>query len=86
MLKKEGLQFTEKALNDHHLFLDHSFDNIDAEIILITEKDAVKCRQIAGLRDDPRIWLVPVAAELDAEFKHRLLKLISEKKYGCTSA
>jgi tetraacyldisaccharide 4'-kinase len=73
-------------LADHFAFTAELFRNEDAEIILITEKDAVKCRQIAELREDPRIWLVPVTAELDAEFEHQLLNLISEKKYGRTSA
>lgn len=85
MLKKEGLQFTEKALNDHHLFLDHSFDNIDEEIILITEKDAVKCRQLKNLSQDPRIWVVPVSAQLDTDFARQVLAMISEKKNGCTT-
>jgi tetraacyldisaccharide 4'-kinase len=86
MLSSHGIQFKAMPLADHFAFTPELFQNEDVEIILITEKDAVKCRQIAGLREDPRIWLVPVAAVLDAEFKHQLLKLISEKKYGCTSA
>nr|WP_315482139.1 tetraacyldisaccharide 4'-kinase [uncultured Undibacterium sp.] len=86
MLSAQGIDFKAMPLADHYAFTPEIFHNEEAEIILITEKDAVKCRQIAGLRDDPRIWLVPVAAELEAEFKHQLLKLISEKKYGCTSA
>lgn len=89
MLSAQELVFKALPLPDHFAFSSELFQQEDAEIILITEKDAVKCRQIAGLRDDPRIWLVPVAAELDAEFKNQLLKLLeltSEKKHGCTSA
>ncbi|MFZ6816964.1 tetraacyldisaccharide 4'-kinase [Undibacterium sp. Ji22W] len=89
MLSAQELVFKAMPLPDHFAFFTELFQHEDAEIILITEKDAVKCRQIAGLRDDPRIWLVPVAAELDAEFKNQLLKLLeltSEKKHGCTSA
>jgi tetraacyldisaccharide 4'-kinase len=89
MLSAQGLTFKAMPLPDHFAFTSDLFQQEDAEIILITEKDAVKCRQIAGLRDDPRIWLVPVSAELDAEFKEQLCQLLtltSEKKHGCTSA
>lgn len=85
-LNAQGIVFNTMPLADHFAFTAELFRNEDAEIILITEKDAVKCRQIAELREDPRIWLVPVTAELDAEFEHQLLNLISEKKYGRTSA
>ncbi|WP_229827070.1 tetraacyldisaccharide 4'-kinase [Undibacterium macrobrachii] len=85
-LEEQGISFKTMPLADHFAFTPELFRNEDAEIILITEKDAVKCRQIAELREDPRIWLVPVTAELDAEFEHQLLNLISEKKYGRTSA
>lgn len=88
MLRAQDLNFQAMPLPDHFVFSAQLFQQEDAEIILITEKDAVKCRQIAGLRDDPRIWVVPVAAELDAEFQNQLLqllKLTSEKKHGCTS-
>ncbi|MGB9109056.1 MAG: tetraacyldisaccharide 4'-kinase, partial [Telluria sp.] len=36
-----------------------------AELILITEKDAVKCRQLEHLNNDPRLWVVPVSAQID---------------------
>jgi len=88
-LNAHGLEFETMPLADHFAFSADLFQHVDAEIILITEKDAVKCRQIAELCDDPRIWLLPVSAELDAEFQEQLLKLlktISEKKHGCTSA
>jgi tetraacyldisaccharide 4'-kinase len=88
MLSSQELIFKAMPLPDHFAFSAQLFQQEDAEIILITEKDAVKCRQIAGLCDDPRIWVVPVAAELDAEFTNQLfqlLKLTSEKKHGCSS-
>jgi tetraacyldisaccharide 4'-kinase len=89
MLSARGLEFKSMPLADHFAFSADLFQHVDAEIILITEKDAVKCRQIAGLNDDPRIWFLPVSAELDVEFQAQLLKLLkitSEKKHGRTSA
>ncbi len=81
-LKTHGLAFTELPLPDHHDFTDAPFDALDAEIILITEKDAVKCGQIENLKRDPRLWVVPVTAQLDAV----LAELIVEKCRGCSTA
>ena len=82
MLRAAGLAFDELALPDHHDFLDAPFAQVDADIILITEKDAVKCGQIDSLKDDPRLWVVPVSAQLDAA----LAELIVEKCRGCSPA
>ena len=82
MLRGAGLAFAELPLPDHHDFLDQPFAHVDADIILITEKDAVKCRQIKQLRDDPRLWVVPVTAQLDAA----LAEHIVEKCRGCSPA
>jgi tetraacyldisaccharide 4'-kinase len=65
MLKAAGLRFEELPLPDHHDFLDDPFKGLDAELILMTEKDAVKCRQLEHLNNDPRLWVVPVTAQID---------------------
>jgi tetraacyldisaccharide 4'-kinase len=65
MLKQAGLEIRELPLPDHHDFLDDPFQGLDADLILITEKDAVKCRQLEHLNNDPRLWVVPVAAQID---------------------
>lgn len=82
MLRAAGLQPQELPLPDHHDFRDRPFDGVEAEIILVTEKDAVKCRQIEHLKDDPRLWVVPVTAQLDA----RLAEHILEKCRGRSTA
>lgn len=82
MLRGEGLEPAELALPDHHDFLDQPFARVDADIILVTEKDAVKCGQIENLKNDPRLWVVPVTAQLDAA----LAEQIVEKCRGCSTA
>lgn len=82
MLRSAGLSFGELPLPDHHDFLDRPFDAVDADIILITEKDAVKCAQIEYLKHDPRLWVVPVTATIDAA----LAQQIVEKCRGCSTA
>ena len=86
MLRSAGLNIAPLPLNDHHVFSAKSFCDIDADIILITEKDAVKCRQIAELRSDTRIWVTPVSAQLAPDLLANILKLISEKQNGRTLA
>ena len=81
-LRGAGLEFAELPLPDHHDFLDDPFRTLDADIILITEKDAVKCGQIENLKRDPRLWVVPVTAQLDAA----LAEQIVEKCRGCSTA
>lgn len=78
MLRAAGVTIGELPLPDHHDFLDDPFSKVDADVILITEKDAVKCRQIDHLKDDPRLWVVPVTAQLDL----RLAEQIVEKCRG----
>jgi tetraacyldisaccharide 4'-kinase len=66
MLRQAGLEVGELALPDHHDFLDDPFVAVDADVILITEKDAVKCRQLEKINNDPRLWVVPVSAQIDS--------------------
>lgn len=82
MLRAAGLTIDEMALADHYDFGDNPFAGVLADIILITEKDAVKCDQIATLRNDPRLWVVPVAARIDGA----LAEQIVEKLRGHTTA
>ena len=50
------------ALPDHFDYQINPFQNVSADIILITEKDAVKCARIPQLANDLRLKVVPVAA------------------------
>ncbi|HEV7816677.1 MAG TPA: tetraacyldisaccharide 4'-kinase [Janthinobacterium sp.] len=74
MLAAAGLRFSALPLPDHHDFLDRPFDGLDADVILITEKDAVKCAQIEYLKDDPRLWVVPVTARIDAALAQQIVE------------
>ena len=82
MLRAAGIAPVELPLPDHHDFEDRPFANIEADFILVTEKDAVKCWQIEELRNDPRIWVVPVSARIDAALADQIV----EKLRGRTPA
>lgn len=76
MLRNAGLRPAELPLPDHHDFMDRPFAAIEADIILVTEKDAVKCWQIEEIRNDPRVWVVPVNARIDAALADQIVEKI----------
>lgn len=69
-----GLSFTPRPFPDHHRYRAADLVEIDADALLMTEKDAVKC---AGLTDRP-IWVLPVTARVEPD----LVALVMEKLYG----
>ena len=82
MLRAAGLVIATMPLPDHFDFIVNPFVDVTAGIILITEKDAVKCSRIDGLKNDPRLWVVPVTARIDGP----LAELIVEKLRGFPTA
>lgn len=64
-LREAGVTLTTTlALPDHFDYADTPFSGIDAEIILITGKDAVKCGQV----HDDRLWSVAIDITLSDPF------------------
>jgi len=74
LLRGAGLAFVELPLADHYDFRENPFAGVDADVILITEKDAVKCGQLENLKDDPRLWVVPVTARIDAALAEHIVE------------
>lgn len=85
MLEQAGLSCTTLALPDHYDYRANPFAQQSAEVILITEKDAVKCANY-GYPGSPgydgRVWVVPVTAHLDGDF----VRFILEKLRGSSPA
>lgn len=71
LLRGAGLEFEERPFPDHHRFRREDLAG-GGRIVLMTEKDAVKCRGLAL----PSGWYVPVEARLAPEFGQRLIQLI----------
>ena len=63
-LRVAGIKTIEHAFADHHAFSASDLEFDDDLPLLMTEKDAVKCRAFAGAQH----WYVPVHAELPAAF------------------
>ncbi len=74
MLEGEGLRFRRMPLPDHYAFDVDPFAGSDADVILITEKDAVKCRHSDALGNDARLWFVPVEADIDAALANYIVE------------
>jgi tetraacyldisaccharide 4'-kinase len=74
-LEKAGLACRPHDFPDHFVFRPEDLDFGDAFPVLMTEKDAVKCRTFAG----EKLWAVPVEADVDSAFAVRLIELLSEK-------
>jgi tetraacyldisaccharide 4'-kinase len=76
MLRNAGLSVQELPLPDHYDFSVNPFADLSADIILITEKDAVKCIQIDQLKNDPRLWVVPVTARIEDKLAEQIVERI----------
>jgi len=61
-----GLVFTPHVFPDHHAFAARDLDFTDCDAVLMTEKDAVKCRAFA--RDD--LLALRVEARVDEHLAH----------------
>ncbi len=73
-LRRLGLAFEEHAFPDHCLFRPQDMDYQDADALLMTEKDAVKC---AGFADE-RYWSLAVEAILPPAFGHTVLQKLRD--------
>jgi tetraacyldisaccharide 4'-kinase len=80
LLKHHGLKFEEMALPDHFDFSTNPFKENTAKVILITEKDAVKCKQLNDYKDDERIWILPITVDLPNDFVAQMLEILKRPK------
>ena len=63
-LRSHGIDLIEHAFADHHRYFANDLAFADDLPILMTEKDAVKCRYFV----QPNLWFVPIRAELPETF------------------
>lgn len=74
-LRQRGIDVVEHAFADHHPFVVSDLEFDDGLPVLMTEKDAVKCRQLA----DARLWYVPVVARFSEEQARELLDSLARR-------
>ena len=77
-LTRLGIDFIAHPFPDHHPYTPSELAYADAEYILMTEKDAVKCRDFAHEKH----WVLPVSAELDPAFGELVLGKLRRFRHG----
>jgi tetraacyldisaccharide 4'-kinase len=75
-LRDAGIEVIDHAFADHHRFASGDLNFADALPVLMTDKDAVKCRDFA----QPHWWRVPVRADLPQAFYAALVERIVSVK------
>ncbi|MDH5535051.1 MAG: tetraacyldisaccharide 4'-kinase [Betaproteobacteria bacterium] len=75
LLQRMGLTFAAHPFPDHHAFQAADIQFPGADFVVMTEKDAVKCRQFATEQH----WVLRVDAELDAALGDRILKKLERR-------
>lgn len=74
LLRRHGMRVEEHAFPDHHAYVENDL-KIDGGLpVLMTEKDAVKCRRLPCRN----CWVVHVDVQPDARFVHRLSIALKE--------
>jgi tetraacyldisaccharide 4'-kinase len=75
-LRAAGIEIIEHAFPDHHPFSASDLDFGDDLDVLMTSKDAVKCRAFA----QPRHWQIPVEAELPPAFLDAVAEALKKNR------
>ncbi|MBC7697299.1 MAG: tetraacyldisaccharide 4'-kinase [Bacteroidia bacterium] len=75
-LRKLGLSFDAHSYADHHAFQWQDFESVAADIVLMTEKDAVKCQAFA----QSNFWVLPVHAVINNDLIAIVLNKLNMRK------
>lgn len=78
LLRRLGIDFAAHVFPDHHAYAASDLSFADAEYVLMTEKDAVKCGNFAHERH----WVLPVSAEPDSAFGKLVLGALTKVRHG----
>jgi len=71
-LRNLGLSFTPHAFPDHYSFTASELEFADADAVLMTEKDAIKCSRFAR----ENWWALPVEAHIDIALANLVIQRI----------
>jgi tetraacyldisaccharide 4'-kinase len=74
MLRNLGLDIIEHVFPDHHHFTAYDIDFGFESLVIMTEKDAVKCKRFA----DDRHWCLPISLVVEPLFIENFQKKLDE--------
>lgn len=77
-LRAAGLEVIPHSFADHHAFSPADISFVDALPVLMTEKDAVKCKCFASAKH----WVVAVDAQLPEDFSTQVIDLVKGFKHA----
>lgn len=75
LLEKQGVACQAHPFPDHYAYTEKDIRFNTAQAILMTEKDAVKCRSFSSAQH----WYVPVKATVESGFMEKLIALLRTK-------
>ncbi len=75
-LRQLGMTFVSVSFDDHYAFGAQDLAKIDCDVLIMTEKDAVKCKPFAQAHH----WVLPVEASIDAALLPLVLKKLGLAK------
>jgi tetraacyldisaccharide 4'-kinase len=81
-LQKAGLKLKTHPFPDHHEYRASDVQFGDGYPVIMTEKDAVKCRRF----ETADHWYLPVDAELPERFFDTVIQILEMKKHGQQAA
>ncbi len=73
-LRDFGMHIETQTYPDHHTFQPKDFEHIKSDVVLMTEKDAVKCKSFAK----PNYWVMPVNAVIEDGLMTVVLSKLNE--------
>jgi tetraacyldisaccharide 4'-kinase len=79
-LARFGLKPVPHPFPDHHPFRAEDLAFGDSDPVVMTEKDAVKCKRIVAGNPQAQFWVFPVSASLDPAFERWLLEKLGGSK------
>jgi len=77
LLRRKGLQPDTRIFEDHHRFVAEDIRFEDDFPVLMTAKDAVKCRNFAG----NNVWYVPLELDVGPAFRQWLTETLKRKTH-----
>lgn len=78
MLQQAGMHVIEHSFPDHHVYQEADLEFNSNDPILMTEKDAVKCKKFIG----KNIWYVPISLSPNLALEERISTLIEGIPHG----
>ncbi|WP_299877099.1 tetraacyldisaccharide 4'-kinase [uncultured Cocleimonas sp.] len=78
-LEDAGLVVNQHSFPDHYAFTKNDLLFANDSKVIMTEKDAVKCKNLVG--DHKHFWYLPISAVLPQDFDDKLLVLLSAKGF-----